>query len=147
MLDLIKKRKVVGQPIRFLFAIDATQTPQPMEVSTFNWAIMGGCYSLNNISTVDMDINTVKSVLGLQKRCLLEVVKASEVKVSSMVFQQVMSGLTGNISNMSKYTTYIAIFATTRHTRQHPGTVVGWVICWQHSRDRTNIQFSQQFGP
>ena len=93
MMSATNKRKVDGKPLSFSFAIDATKTPKVLEISTSHQVIMGACYPIHKISTVDMTAIYIKPVPDQKTGCKIQLEKALEIKVAFMVFQQVPKGV------------------------------------------------------
>jgi hypothetical protein len=96
MSDAINKRLVAKQTTSttsFSIAINATKVSQLLEISTTFKAIMGGVHPHHMISTIDLDLPTIKNILDCREY-LDEVIDiASEVKVTFVVFQKPPPGV------------------------------------------------------
>ncbi len=101
MLNAMNKRLPtdVNGVVSFSIAIGATKVPQLMEISTAFRAIMGGAHPHHLISTIDLDLNTIKHILDCETifnqadDSTIKIDKASEVKVAFMVFQKPPPGV------------------------------------------------------
>ncbi len=96
MLDAINKKLVAKQTTSttsFSIAIDATKVPHLLEMSTTFKAIMGGAHPHHMISTIDLDLPTIKNILDCGEIFDEAIDKASEVKVAFMEFQKPPPGV------------------------------------------------------
>lgn len=89
----IKIRQLDNCRISYSLAIDATKVSEVIDISSSHRAIMGGAYPDHMVSTLDKDKDTIHKIVKQEPGCSVKLVKATEVKVAFIVFQQVPSGL------------------------------------------------------
>ena len=90
----IEIRQLDNCRISYSLAIDATKVSEVINISSSHRVIiMGGAYPDHMVSTLDKDKDTIHKIVKQEPGCSVKLVKATEVKVAFVVFQQVRSGL------------------------------------------------------